>query len=409
MIKNFLFFIVLTLALAGMKKFIDRFAFNNYLNDRINLTLVEFCILLFVLIIRTAIPGKHSNYTICIILFAFILSIKKLQRMYLYSVLLLLAIVNIYSYTFHYSQGLIDATSDRDDAVVIATNALLNGENPWTKFTQLNNPITTGFSSIIIAIPSVMITGDIILLTMIFWTFFILHILFYDLQNQSNKFPLIISLFVSGFGYIHETLHFSLEEYYFGILFFGFAHISLLMKKEYLAGVFLSVALLNRISYFFLTFGFIFWAFTFLKKEQFQKLLIGTIAGLIAILFPFAFLFGDGILSSNPFIIANSFSTREYVESFFLYKYLNRIDLNREMFGLLKLSLFLAFSFLIYRQKKISELLNENVFAYITVSGILMHSIIWTPPTFPLNYYAMFTMLIFYIMVSIEKNENPKF
>ena len=149
------------------------------------------------------------------------------------------------------ANGLQDVACDRDEAVEIATSQFLEGKNPWDTKTQLQLPITTGPSSIFLAVPFVLTTGKIDNLSLILWLLFFVFLFIGDMQRRNNSLPgicLLLFLPVSGFFY---TLMWGLDELYYAAILSPVMWIALKRKKNFFAGLYAGFMLLSRPSYLF--------------------------------------------------------------------------------------------------------------------------------------------------------------
>ncbi|MCX7009537.1 MAG: hypothetical protein NTY53_20215 [Kiritimatiellaeota bacterium] len=116
------------------------------------------------------------------------------------------------------AQGPQDAFSDRNEAVENAARAMLQGTNPWNARSVLGLPITTGPSSILLAVPSVKLTGRINLLTFSFWALFLGLLLAGDLLRRNGSFVLLGLLVLLPWTGVLHTLHWSLDELYYAVI-----------------------------------------------------------------------------------------------------------------------------------------------------------------------------------------------
>ena len=105
-------------------------------------------------------------------------------------------------YNFTDKQG-----TDRDNALIIASERFMNGLNPYDTLTAINNPLTTGISSILYA--SIINERH---LSFLFWIW--ITAIFY-----SGKHFILYSIFMLiGFIFFARTIIYRLEELYFGII-----------------------------------------------------------------------------------------------------------------------------------------------------------------------------------------------
>ena len=147
------------------------------------------------------------------------------------------------------ANGAQDAASDRDDAVEIAAAAVLHGSNPWGHQSILGLPITTGPTSILMALPFVGVLGKINLLTFIMWSSFVTILALADIRQRNNTFfTACILLCLPWFGFLH-TLQWSLDELYYAAVLSPLLWLALSCEKPILAGVFGGAMVFARLSY----------------------------------------------------------------------------------------------------------------------------------------------------------------
>lgn len=147
------------------------------------------------------------------------------------------------------AQGRQDAASDRDDAAEIAASAVLAGENPWNRRSALDLPITTGPSSILLALPVVAWTGKIDALTVAFWLVFVAGLVWADVRMTNNSFlTAALLLLFPWFGWLH-TLHWGLDELYYAAILSPLLWFALARKRYGWAGLFGGFMVLSRLSY----------------------------------------------------------------------------------------------------------------------------------------------------------------
>jgi hypothetical protein len=161
------------------------------------------------------IPKGYFSLLAYVLLFCLIALFLKLPRWIPYFAIILAIIIHVFYFTQIIAKFDQDANSTRDDAVEMTTKAFLRGENPWNNMPELGVQATTGPASILLAMPFVMIFGEINLLTFLFWVLIFAISLVGDIQNKNNSFPILSLLFITGiFGFSH-TLFWSLDELYF--------------------------------------------------------------------------------------------------------------------------------------------------------------------------------------------------
>lgn len=120
---------------------------------------------------------------------------------------IMLFILTAWLYFMIYHIAVNKKESDRQEALTMSRNAVLNFDDPYAQVTSQNNPITTGIFSIIISLPF----NDIRHLTFIFWLSLIA--VFYNGIHFIN-YGLFLMLFLP----VSRTLYYQLSEIYFIIL-----------------------------------------------------------------------------------------------------------------------------------------------------------------------------------------------
>jgi hypothetical protein len=110
------------------------------------------------------------------------------RRAVVYTVWFVILLVPIAQQVLVLARGPRDLRSDRDEAVEISARALLTARNPWLDRTPLNNAITTGPTSILIAAPAVACTGDVQALSLAFWSALLLILAACDIFRRNDRF-----------------------------------------------------------------------------------------------------------------------------------------------------------------------------------------------------------------------------
>lgn len=303
-----------------------------------------------------------------------------------------------------------DLIADRDDAVEIATDNFLNYKNPWLSKSPLGLPITTGPSSILISIPSVILTKKINSLTFIFWiTFFILLLITeYSFKNESFIIAFLLFL-IPSLGY-QRTIYYSLDEMYYVLILFPILLFVLNKKKFFLAGFIFSIIVLSRLSYIFLSAGLYFgWVLKhkFIVKNQ-LKILFGFFTGILLILFPFILVSGPSIFKHN--FINNSIINSEIYQSHnYLFKIIREFSMSHGSFttdlilvSFITLLLIFLFSITLSKHKL------ANPFWDVAFASLLTFNI----PFYPIyegDYILSMTIpLLFLISWSSGLNNNKE-
>jgi hypothetical protein len=146
---------------------------------------------------------------------------------------------------------LVDRGSDRNEAVEIGTRALLQCQNPWNENSILNLPITTGPSSMMLAIPAVYFTGTIIPLSFVAWVVFVAFLLAGDIAYRNNTFPaMCLAMLFPLMGFTHAW-HWALDELYYAAILTPLVWLALRQRYFVVAGSLFGFMLFSRLSYAF--------------------------------------------------------------------------------------------------------------------------------------------------------------
>lgn len=119
----------------------------------------------------------------------------------------MLFILTTWLYFMVYHIAVNKKESDRQEALIISRNAMLNFSNPYLRVTSQGNPITTGIFSIILSLPF----NDVRHLTFLFWLALIA--VFYKGIHFVN-YGIFLILFLP----VSRTMYYQLSEIYFIIL-----------------------------------------------------------------------------------------------------------------------------------------------------------------------------------------------
>jgi hypothetical protein len=230
------------------------------------------------------------------------LLILRAPRWVCYFVLWLILLAYTSLWVFTIANGPQDSQSDRDEAVEIATQAFLDGRNPWSQTTQLNTPISTGPASILLSLPAVWLFHRINELTFAFYLLFFGYLCAVDIGHRNNSFLLLGLVFIAGWLGFRHTLYWSLDELYypFVVLAAGWVFI----ERDWLvaAGGCLAFAICARLSYGFPVFAFVCWYVNshHYSRRGLSRLLLGVFLGSSLIIAPFVVTGGADFFRHNP-------------------------------------------------------------------------------------------------------------
>ena len=147
----------------------------------------------------------------------------------------MLIIVLVFVAYFTYGFGNLQRV-DRDDALIITKERFQAGLQPYSTFTALGNPVTTGVSSILYS--SILNERD---LSFVFWCWIVM--IFYNGKN----FILYSVFIVCSMIFFQRTMMYRLDELYYGIIpaYYGLRIGS---------GALIALAMYSRIAYWVLAF-----------------------------------------------------------------------------------------------------------------------------------------------------------
>lgn len=149
---------------------------------------------------------------------------SKMDKKYL----LLILTIFIYHFTYNYDNLV---RVDRDDALTIASDRYEAGLQPYDTLTALNNPITTGTSSILYA--TFLSERN---LSFLFWIW--ITAIFYN-GLHFTKYALFIMF---SLVFFQRTMMYGLTELYYGM-------IPMYYSFKYNKGYLMTLAVFNRIAY----------------------------------------------------------------------------------------------------------------------------------------------------------------
>ncbi len=250
------------------------------------------------------------------------------KRHTVYALLFLLLVWFAGQYCLSIATGPHDGGSDRDEAVEIASRALLRGENPWAQSTGVSGEITTGPASVLIGVPFVLADGDIDLLRFAFWCSFFGCLLWGDLSRRNQSFVGLGLLFLTGILGFHHTMHWSLEELYFGYLILFGAWVAYGVGALSSMGALAGVALMVRLAYAFPVFGLLVW---WVIRDRPSPGLLGRffggiLVGVAGTVVPILLAVGTDVLGRNPFVRASGMLVEPLPSSNLLFEGINTVS-----------------------------------------------------------------------------------
>jgi len=350
-------------------------------------------ILIFIYeIVTKSIPYAYSVWIVLLLLMTIVLVLFRSPRWIIYAFLLITLTVHIFVFVNIVSKGDQDPGSTRDEAVEIAARATLHGENAWNK--DVGAPITTGPTSILLALPFVFLFGEINWLTFIFWMVFCLVLLWNDLIYQNHSWPIMVLFLILGhFGFEH-TLYWSLDELYYPFLYLTLAYFLINRGSFLIVGMLMAAVLLSRFSYFFMIMGFGFWyLFSFpFNGHHIFKMGAGFVLGAVIILLPFVIIGVKDFWNNNFWILAYNISGAPWPDTNFFFRLLNHLNAQIGPDAMRWVKLGLVLSLMVSLSWGLRFLKVIHPFWHVTLGAFLAHTIVWLPAHLPMDYALIFVL-----------------
>lgn len=345
-------------------------------------------------IITNPKPYPLSIFVALLQILAAIAVLFSRPRTLVYVLLLAALILHVFSFTQIVARGEQDAASTRDDSVELTVKSLISGNNAWNA-----NPVgaqaTTGPTSILLAIPFVILFGDIQWLSFLFWILFSLVLLWYDLREKNDTWPFLILIIMLGAIYFEHTMYWSLEELYYPILFFVLATLFAARGQTSGIGVLLAAAVLSRPNYMFLAIGFGTW-FIFRyspNRRDILRIAGGIVVAGALILLPFIAIGGKDMFSHNPWTLAADFSSANWPDNNFVFTALNEIANGAGMNISRAVRLVAATLLILIIGWRLSLAKISHPFWHLSVAGFIAHTVFWLNASPWSNDYALIFIL----------------
>ena len=198
-------------------------------------------------------PYPYAGYVALLaaaILLAFLL---QRPRWIVYGLLLTALCIRVIAFVHIVANRAQDKVSTRDAAVEMTAQALMRGENAWN--VDLGVEVTTGPTSILLALPFVSLFGQINWLSFLFWAVLLGVLLGLDTYYRNNSWPTLALMILLGLFDIEHTMYWSLEELYYPVLYLALAYLLTTRERWGWAGALLAASILSRPSYCFLVLG----------------------------------------------------------------------------------------------------------------------------------------------------------
>lgn len=331
--------------------------------------------------------GPPAGVILCGLVIIISLIVLRIPRWAFYIVVVCGMLTFVAWAVFVDANGRQDAGCDRDDGVEIAATAVLHGSNPWSHRSILDLPITTGPTSILMALPFVGTLGKINGLTFIMWGSFIALLALADIRQRNNTFfTAFILLCFPWFGFLH-TLHWSLDELYYAAVLSPLLWLAFSRDKLILAGVVGAAMAFSRLSYAPAVIATGLW-WVLRERPSFRRLIRVVLGGLgyaIAVVGFFWMVGGHEFLNQNFWKNSQMGSVRDSsnLVSSVLSSVLEALPKGTLGSTMLVLAI-TAFAALVMRRL-------QHPFYHMAVASVLAHTLAFSPR------YSMDYQLIFLI------------
>ena len=260
-----------------------------------------FAVLLLFLYIYSNLSGGGIQGVIFIFIMIVVASLLvRLPRWLVYGVVVLGMTLLVHHFVFIDARQ-VDRASDRNEAVEIGARALLQCQNPWNENSILNLPITTGPSSMVLAIPAVYVSGTIIPLSFAAWVVFVAFLLAGDVAYRNNTFPamcLAMLIPLTGFTY---TWHWALDELYYAAILTPLVWLALRQRHLVVAGSLCGFMLFSRLGYAFAILPLGLW-WLLSERRRMRECMLLAAGGMSYCLFMLVILF---MIGGRDFLHAN--------------------------------------------------------------------------------------------------------
>ena len=366
-----------------------------YLRSPVNASGLVFLLIAALLYQHLSNPADASRHVAYPLLLAVLAIWARASRWVLQAILAGALVVHVYLHTQVVSLDPAYQASTRDRAVEMTTQALLRGENPWNHVPALGARASTGPTSILVALPAVLLLGRINWLSFAFWISFFGILLAWDIRRRNDTFPTLSLLFLLGlFGFAH-TLRHRLDELYYPYLYLVAAYAFVRRGRNGLAGACLALTILSRLNYVFVVLAFLLWYGT---SERFRWRALLRVAGgmLVASVFvvlPFAIVGGTDFLTHNPFLLAYRRSgIQSWPETNAIFHLLNEMGRLLGQNGMRVAKLLLVGFVLLMTTWRLRGV-SPHPFWHMAVAAFSAHTLVLF--TLPLDYAVIFVLPAF--------------
>jgi hypothetical protein len=339
-------------------------------------------------------PNPHADALLVAaleILAAIVLLLRK-SRGLAYALVLAALIVHIFVFVHIVANGDQDKLSTRDDAVEVTVRSFLHGHNAWNASPGVG--VTTGPTSILLAVPFFILFRHINALSFTFWLLFLALLLWFDIRHENNSWLALSMFFLLGWFDIEHTMYWSLEELYYPILMLALACLLVRRKVWWGVGAFWAAAILTRPNYAFLVVGFGLWYLLShpLDRRAIGRMAVGFSAAAILILLPFVVVGGKDLLTNNPWRFAIGFAGAAWPDTNFVFRLLNQVAASFGPSLTTGLKLAVALLLLVGIAWALRNARLDHPFWHVTAAALIAHTVVWLPAQFPSDYTLLFVL-----------------
>lgn len=324
-------------------------------------------------------PAPSAPAVLFLEVFAIGAVLARRSRSVVYSLLAIALALHVIAYVQIVADGAHDPQSTRDTAVELGAAAFLRGENPWS--VPLGVPLTTGPVSILLAVPFVAVFGEINWLSCGFWFALFGLLLWFDVRSESSTWPALVVLFLLGVLDFDYTLYWSLEEFYYPVVYLAVAY-GLATRSRWMGvGACLAAAVLTRPNYLLQALAFAWWC---AQKDapgrwrQLALIAVGFILASALILAPFVWIGGGQFVADNPWCTALQFSAGAWPDFNPLYRGLNELAANFGIAAAQALKLSIALGAIVAATATLRSV--AHPFWHLAIVGLIAHTFVWVPP-----------------------------
>jgi hypothetical protein len=394
------------LHLGGLKRIPPEIA--DYLKSPIPLSPIALVLATGLLYQLLTQPSAAAALVVPLLVLAMLLALLRAPGWLLYLCLFMALAVHLHFFTQVLALAPARFGSTRDRAAIATALALLRGQNPWNHTPQIPVPATTGAASILLVLPAVRIFGNLALLTYLFWLGVFGFIVVCDVKYRNRIFPPLALLTMTGMlGFAH-AMEWRMEELYFPYVFMLLAYYFLKRKRLFLCGLFLAIPPLSRVSYSFMTVGFLLW-YAFDQRPillNFVRLGAGALLTVVAILTPFVIVGRTEFWAHNFYTITKDMvQLSTWPTTNYAFQVMNRLTAGMSPAAIRLFKQILALLMLVGMAWGARRWRFSHPFWHVAVAAFLSHTIVWHCPL-PLDYALIF-VLPAYFAAALTRAPSP--